>query len=116
MEAQETSQNLNENKDLQVESTVDKGGAPEGNQNAKKGKLFYDQLRKVLVQNDQARLRKITEKFVKAAEDGEPWAIKEIIDRMDGKPVQATEISGPEGAELVKGIGFMFVDGNVKPD
>ena len=42
--------------------------------------------------------------------------MKEVIDRMDGKAVQATEISGPDGAEFVKGIGFMFVDGNVKPD
>jgi len=116
METQETSQNLNESKDLQVDSTVDKGGAPEGNQNAKKGKLFYDQLRKILVQNDYARLRKITDKFVKAAEDGEAWAIKEIMDRMDGKAIQQTEITGADGSELVKGIGFMFIDGNDKPE
>jgi len=101
---------------LEVESTVDKGGAPEGNQNAKKGKLFYEQLRMVLVQNDKFKLRKIADKLVESAEKGEAWAIKEIMDRMDGKAVQATEISGPDGAEFVKGIGFMFVDGNVKPD
>jgi len=99
---------------LEVESTVDKGGAPTGNQNAKKGKLFYDQLRKVLVQNDCLKLREITEKLVEAAVDGEAWAVKEVIDRMDGKAIQATEISGPDGAELVKGIAITFVepDGN----
>ena len=116
MEAQENTENLNESKDLQVNSTVDKGGAPEGNQNAKKGKLFYEQLRKVLVQNDQFRLRKIADKLVEAAEKGEAWAIKEVMDRMDGKPVQQTEITGADGAEFAKGIGFVFVDGNDKPD
>ena len=99
---------------LPVESTVNKGGAPEGNQNAKKGKLFAEQLRKVLVQNDLLKLRQVTEKLVDAAIEGEPWAVKEVIDRMDGKAVQATEISGPEGAEFAKGIGFVFVD--AKPD
>jgi len=87
-----------------------------GNANAKKGKLFYDQLRKVLVQEDALKLRAIATKLVEAAEDGEPWAVKEIMDRMDGKPIQAQEITGADGAEFVKGIGFMFVDGNAKPD
>ena len=87
-----------------------------GNVNAKKGKLFYDQLRKVLVQEDALKLRAIATKLVEAAEDGEPWAVKEIMDRMDGKPIQAQEITGADGAEFVKGIGFMFVDGNAKPD
>jgi hypothetical protein len=95
---------------LEVESTENKGGAPEGNQNAKKGKMFYDQLRMVLVQNDRLKLRNITDKLVKAAEDGEAWAIKEVIDRMDGKPVQQAEIGGIDGEKLVTHIGFSFVD------
>ena len=37
--------------DLPID-TNNKVGAPVGNDNAKKGKLFYDQLRRVLVQND----------------------------------------------------------------
>ena len=100
--------------DIEVDSTIDKGGAPEGNQNAKKGKLFYDQLRMVLIQNDKFKLRKIADKLVESAEKGEAWAIKEIMDRMDGKAVQATEISGPDGSDLVKGIAITFVepDGN----
>ena len=84
---------------LQVEPT-NKGGAPLGNQNGKKGKLFYDQLRVALVQEDKKRLRNIAEKLVKAAENGDAWAIKEVIDRVDGKAVQATEITGADGADL----------------
>ena len=92
-------ENSTENNALQVEPT-NKGGAPLGNQNGKKGKLFYDQLRVALVQEDKKRLRNIAEKLVKAAENGDAWAIKEVIDRVDGKAVQATEISGVEGEPL----------------
>ena len=105
----DTIQNDNTNKELKVELTIDKGGAPVGNENAKKGKLFYDQLRKVLIQDDALKLRQIALRLVEAAEDGEAWAVREVIDRIDGKAIQATEISGPEGAELVKGIGIVFV-------
>ena len=92
-------ENSTENNNLQVETT-NKGGAPVGNQNSKKGKLFYDALRIALVQEDRKKLRKITDKLVQAAEEGEPWAVKEIMDRMDGKPVNTTELSGVEGDAL----------------
>jgi hypothetical protein len=92
-------ENSIENNNVEVEPT-NKGGAPIGNQNGKKGKLFYDQLRVALVQEDKRRLRTIAEKLVKAAENGDAWAIKEIIDRVDGKAIQATEISGVDGADL----------------
>jgi hypothetical protein len=86
-------------------------GAPEGNKNSAKGKLFHGELRKVLVQEDARRLRAIAENLVKAAEDSEPWAIKEIMDRMDGKAIQATEITGADGEPLT-GIQVTFVKPN----
>ncbi len=92
-------ENSSENNNVQIESTSSVG-APIGNQNAKKGKLFYGELQKVLVQEDRKKLRKIAEKLVTAAEEGEAWAIKEIMDRVDGKAVQATEISGTDGEDL----------------
>ena len=92
-------ENSTENKQIGLESS-DKGGGQPGNQNARKGKLFYDAIRIALVQEDKKKLRNITDKLVKSAEDGEPWAIKEIMDRMDGKPIQATEISGADGGLL----------------
>ena len=88
---------------------TDRGGAPEGNQNAKKGKLFYNQLRKVLVQEDQLKLRKIAEKLVEAAEEGEAWAVKEIMDRVDGKSHQSTSIEDAEGNNLLQAIEVRFV-------
>ena len=92
-------ENAKENNIVEVAST-NKGGAPIGNQNGKKGKLFYNQLRIALVQEDSRKLRTIAQKLVDAAEQGEPWAIKEVIDRVDGKAVQATEISGLDGGLL----------------
>jgi hypothetical protein len=88
--------------------TNNKVGAPEGNDNARKGKLFYDQLRKVLVQNDQLKLRQVSEKLVDAAIEGEPWAVKEVIDRMDGKAVAIQEIQGPDGTALKTGFVLSF--------
>ena len=92
---------------LDVDST-NKGGAPEGNDNAKKGKLFYDQLRRVLVQNDSLKLRQVSEKLVDAAIEGEPWAVKEIMDRMDGKAVAIQEVTGLNGMELKTGFILTF--------
>jgi hypothetical protein len=92
-------ENAIENNNVEVAPT-NKGGAPVGNQNGKRGKLFYNQLRIALVQEDSRKLRTIAQKLVDAAEQGEPWAIKEVIDRVDGKAVQATEISGLDGGLL----------------
>lgn len=83
-----------ENKDLQIESNS-RGGQP-GNNNAKKNKMFYDRIQKHLIQNPH-KLEKIVETLVQEAQNGEPWAVKEIMDRVDGKAVQSTEISGTDG-------------------
>ena len=91
-------ENAKENNNVEIASN-NRGGQP-GNQNGKKGKLFYNQLRVALVQEDSRKLRTIAQKLVDAAEQGEPWAIKEVIDRVDGKAVQATEISGLDGGIL----------------
>jgi len=83
-------------------------GAPQGNQNAAKSRLFYDKLRLVLVQEPE-RLRKIADQLVTQAEAGEPWAIKEIIDRVDGKAIQATTIENADGSPLLGGIQVTFI-------
>lgn len=69
--------------------------APSGNSNAKKGKAWFDALRKECVQRDA--LAKIAKVLVDKAEAGEAWAIQEVANRFDGKPGQAVEVSGPDG-------------------
>jgi len=80
-----------------------------GNQNAAKGKLFYGQLRKALVQDDALKLRAIAEKLVDAAIEGEPWAVKEIMDRVDGKAVQANTFEDADGNSIINAIEVRFV-------
>lgn len=75
--------------------------APKGNQNAAKGKLWNDALRKALAQEDGRRLRLAAEQLLDKAADGEPWAIKELADRLDGKAFQSVELSGEEGGAIV---------------
>lgn len=83
-------------------------GAQVGNQNAAKSRMFYDKLRLVLVQEPH-RLRSIAEQLVSQAEAGEPWAIREIIDRIDGKAIQATTIENADGTPLLGGIQVTFI-------
>ncbi len=85
-------------------------GAPKGNQNAAKGRMWRDALRYSLAKigrdvppevdgeaADMRGLRKLSDKFIQAAEAGESWALKELADRIDGKAVQGVELSGPDG-------------------
>lgn len=46
------------------------------------------------------RLRKVAHKLFDLAEQGDMQAVKEIGDRMDGRPRQSTEVSGPNGQPL----------------
>lgn len=71
-----------------------------GNQNARKGREWRDALRHALamyedpdreVERGQA-LDRVAKTVIDAAIDGKESAYKEIGNRLDGKPVQATEI------------------------
>lgn len=72
--------------------------APKGNNNARKGKEWFDALRKECVQ--KAALEKIAAIVVEKAMQGEQWAINEVANRFDGKPSQAVEVSGDPAAPL----------------
>lgn len=54
-------------------------------------KLLSDDLRKVLAQ-DPSKIRKITEKLVDMAQEGDLSAIQMVFDRLEGKPHQTVEI------------------------
>jgi hypothetical protein len=86
-------------------------GAPVGNANASKSRLFYDALRKNLVQNPE-RVQTVVENLISAAEANEMWAIKELIDRVDGKAIQANTLENADGSPLLSGIQVTFVATN----
>jgi hypothetical protein len=85
--------------------------APIGNANAVKGKMFYDKLRKRLTQEPH-RLERIVNELITQAEAGEAWAVKEVIDRLDGKAIQTTEMQNSDGTPILSGIQVMFVKPN----
>jgi hypothetical protein len=59
-----------------------------------KDRKFIDVLNRAIVQDDSKRLRSAAEKLLDLASVGEPWAIKEIADRLDGRPAQAVTVAG----------------------
>lgn len=63
--------------------------APEGNNNAGKNKPFWSAIDRAIAQDDGERLRKAAEALLDAAAEGKPWALREIADRLDGRPAQA---------------------------
>ena len=90
--------------------------APEGNENAKKGKIFYDAMRKALVQDDFKRLRDGIDQCLTKAAEGERWALELVRDTMDGKPKQQVEVAGEEGGpvafELIRRVVVKADDTN----
>ena len=81
-------------------------GAPIGNQNAVKGKRWQVAIDKALANrcksDGQAALVALAEKMLEAAENGEAWALKELGDRLDGKPSQTQIIEGGETPLVVE--------------
>ena len=74
------------------------GGAPKGNQNAVKGKMWSDALRKEIIQNDH--LAQLVKSLIDKALDGDMAALKEIGDRLEGKPVQSVEQTTQLSADI----------------
>ena len=91
------------------------GGQP-GNKNATKNKIWAEALDRAIAQDDGKRLRGAAEKLLDLAADGEQWAVKELGDRLDGKPTQQTEISGPDGGAIESSLTVQFVDAGGVPE
>ena len=81
-----------------------------GNKNSIKNKMFYDRIKMELVQNPH-KLQKIVEKLLSKAEEGDLAAINVVMDRIDGKAIQTTELTGADGEPLT-GIQVTFVKPN----
>jgi hypothetical protein len=87
--------------------------ANKGNKHSsKENRIWGNIIRKLAVQEDYRRLHAIAEKLYEKAAEGDMTAVKELGDRLDGKSVATTELTGADGKDLPIGIGISFV----KPD
>ena len=80
-----------------------------GNKNGTKNKLFYDRLRLELTQNPH-KLAKIVDALLEKAQEGEAWAVNTVMDRVDGKAIQSTDIT--TDGQTVNSIHVAFVNPN----
>lgn len=78
-----------------------RSGNPKGR--PKKGKALTDVLRRVLaepVTDGKTKAEELADTLWKMAKAGDLDAVKYIYDRLDGKPTETQEVSGPGGKPL----------------
>lgn len=80
---------------------ANRGGQP-GNNNGGKGKIWTDAIRKAVTDKDHKTLNKLAKVLVMKADKGDMAALKEIGDRLEGKPAQTVEGPGSDGAFIIK--------------
>lgn len=83
------------------------GGAPKGNNNAGKGRRFASTLEARI--EELGAMKEIVNALINKAIDGDMQAIKEIGDRLDGKPKQQIDVGGQEDNPLVTAIQVTLV-------
>jgi len=94
--------------DTELDKNAKIAESMKGNKNATKNKLFSDQIKRHLTQNPE-KLEKIVIRLIDDAMDGNITATKEVMDRVDGKAVQATIFEDADGNSLVTSLEVRFV-------
>ena len=97
------------------------GGAPVGNQNAKKAKRWQEALARALARFSGESVDKgldmVADKVVAAAAAGDRPAWEEIGNRFDGKPHQSTSVDGDgEGGPINHSVAVEFVERSPEAD
>ena len=81
-----------------------KAGGKPGNQNAVKNP--WRTALESVVSKSPLKLRQVAETLIDAAIAGDIQAIKELGDRLDGKPRQAVEVAGEDGNAISLTVVF----------
>lgn len=98
-------------------------GAPVGNQNAAKAKVWHAAICRALERRTASRadglkeIDALAEKLLDAVASGDLAALKEFGDRMDGKPAQAVAMTGGDGGPIqIEEIGIRAIDSGPPPE
>lgn len=83
------------------------GGAPQGNDNATRGKEFRHALMRALARRSRgmgwrSTLDRIADQLVESALEGQQWAVQTTIVTIDGPPKQIIEHAGVPINELTR--------------
>lgn len=82
-------------------------GAPLGNQNASKAYRWKNTIQKRL--EELQAIEKVADALITKALEGDMSAIKELGDRIDGKPKQQVDIGGQEDNPIISEIQIRLV-------
>jgi hypothetical protein len=85
--------------------------APENNKNSNTdNRLWANTIRRAVTQADPDRLRRIAERLLDQAEEGNIVAMKEIGDRLDGKAAQVLAGDPDNPLTVISKIERLIVD------
>ena len=83
-----------------------------GNQYAAKSKRWSMAIERALEKRSRVAqveaLDDLAEKLLAKCDEGDLTALKELGDRLDGKPTQSTELSGPDGQDIPVSLNVTF--------
>ena len=89
-------------------------GAPFGNQNGLKGTRWRDAIDRALKNRSRARqieaLDELAERLLEQCEAGDMTALKELGDRLDGKPGQAIQLGADPDNPLITNVTVEYVE------
>lgn len=89
-------------------------GAPKGNQNAAKGKPWAAAIERAIAKRSRKdtldALDDLAEKFLSECDAGDMVALKELGDRLDGKPSQTQTIQGDPQKPVTHRVEWVVVD------
>jgi hypothetical protein len=75
--------------------------APTGNQNAAKAKVWHAAIMRALEKRSKLEQKEalddLAEALLRKAADGDMGALKELGDRLDGKPAQTVDVGNADG-------------------
>ena len=86
-------------------------GAPKGNQNAARGRVWREAIDRA-IKRDREALNRVAKALITAAEAGDMQAIKELGDRLDGKPTQM--LGGDPDSPIRARLTVEFVNPDTK--